>query len=54
MTFAQLKVDESFEPEGFREEMEKYIYRQIRETKNTTSPISNVMKEIQDKLKTNS
>ena len=34
MTFAQLKVDESFEPGCFREEMEKYIYRRIREATN--------------------
>ena len=40
MIFAQLKVDESFEPEGFREEMEKYIYRKIRESKGAPSPLA--------------
>ena len=50
MTFAQLKVDESFEPEGFREEMEKYIYRKIRESKGAPIPLANIVKEVQEKL----
>ena len=49
-TFAQLKIDESFEPDGFREEMEKYIYRQIRETSTSTFPLANIMKEVQEKF----
>ena len=43
MTFAQLKIDELFEPDGFREEMEVYIYGQIREAKNTTPPLANIL-----------
>ena len=50
MTFAQLKVDEAFEPEGFREEMERYIYRRIRETKTTKAPLAQILKECQERF----
>ena len=50
MTFAQLRVDEAFEPDGFREEMDKYIYRKIRETKTTKSPLASVVQEVQGRL----
>ena len=50
MTFAQIKIDESFEPEGFREEMEKYIYRQIRENKTTKTSLANIIKECHERF----
>lgn len=50
MIFAQLKIDESFEPDGIREEMEKYMYSLIREAKVIASPLANVMKEVQEKF----
>ena len=50
MTFAQLRIDEAFEPDGFREEMEKYIYRKIRETKITKSPLANLAQDVQERL----
>ena len=43
MTFEQFKVDGSFEPDRFREEMAKYIYRKARGTKTTISPLANEM-----------
>ena len=43
-------MDEAFEPDVFREEMDKYIYRKIRETKATKSPLASVVREVQERL----
>lgn len=51
-TFAQLRIDEVVEPDGFREEMETCIYSNFRETKTTKFPLANIMQEVQDKLLT--
>lgn len=50
MTFAQVKVDEPFEPDGFREEMEKYIYRTFSETKVSTPLLANTIQDVEEKL----
>ena len=44
LPFAQLQIDESFEPDGFKEEMKKNTYRQTRETETTKAPSTNVIK----------
>ena len=48
LTFARLKIDDSFDPDGFREEMEKHIYRQIREAKISKAPLANILKDYQE------
>ena len=50
MTFVELKIDEAHEPDGFREEMEKHIYRRTREAKTTKALLANVMEELQEQL----
>ena len=51
MTFAGLKIDEALELDGFREEMEKHIYRRLRESKANKAPLANVMKDFQEQAR---
>lgn len=48
--FAQLKADESFEFDRFREGVRKYISRKTREIKTMAQPLANIIKDVQDKL----
>ena len=47
---AQLRIDGAFEPDGFREEMETYIYGKIRETNATKSLLVNIAFKVHDKF----
>lgn len=48
--FAQLKVDEAFEPDCFREEIEKFIYRQMREAKAAFAFLASLVQNLQETL----
>lgn len=50
MRFVELKVDEPFGPDGFGEEMEKHIYRRIRESHTAKVLLPNIMKDVQYQL----